>query len=251
MKRRLLLGMILSLLLPALASAATVGLKDVVRALEGPFQGSGAGQVRDVRADFSQKSHMAALDRTQSGRGTVSFRFETGESRQGAIAMFNWQYSEPNHQEVVSDGKKMWVYLPDSRQVIESDLALLKQGSAANPVTFLAGLGNLSGDFSITFATPNTDSAGNYILDLRPKQSSPLIRNLLIVVDRAAVQAQAQQRVYFPLLSTTVIDPNENQTIIEFSNVQVNQGLSRTIFRFIAPPGVEVVKPGTGTDLGF
>jgi outer membrane lipoprotein carrier protein len=253
MKNRLLLGLILTLLLPALAGAANVGLKDVINALEVPFQGAGAGQVHDVRADFFQESRIAALDRNQRGRGTVMFRFEPGDSRRAPVAMFNWQYREPNEQEIVSDGRTMWVYLPESRQVIESDLTLVNRGGTVNPVTFLAGLGNLSRDFSIMYAIPNTDSKGNYILDLRPKQSSPLIRNLQIVVDRDAAQEQVNPkgRVYFPILSTIVTDPSDNQTIIEFSNIRVNRGLSRADFRFMQPPGVEVVKPAPGTNMGF
>lgn len=253
MKNRMFLGLILTLLLPTLAVAANVGLKDVINALEVPFQGAGAGQVRDVRADFFQESRIAALDRSQRGRGTVMFLFEPGDSRRAPVAMFNWQYQEPSEQEIVSDGRTMWVYLPESRQVIESDLTLVNRGGTVNPVTFLSGLGNLSREFTIMYAIPNTDSQGNYILDLRPKQSSQLIRNLQIVVDRDAAQEQVNPkgRVYFPILSTIVTDPNDNQTIIEFSNVRVNRGLSRADFRFMQPPGVEVVKPQPGTNMGF
>lgn len=253
MKNRLLLGLILTLFLPTLAIAANVGLKDVINALEVPFQGAGAGQVHDVRADFFQESRIASLDRSQRGRGTVMFLFEPGDNRRAPVAMFNWQYQEPSEQEIVSDGRTMWVYLPESRQVIESDLTLASRGGAVNPVTFLSGLGNLSRDFSIMYAIPNTDSKGNYILDLRPKQSSQLIRSLQIVVDRDAAleQVNPQGRVYFPILSTIVTDPNDNQTIIEFSNVRVNRGLSRADFRFMQPPGVEVVKPAPGTNMGF
>lgn len=253
MKNRLLLGLILTLFLPTLAIAANVGLKDVINALEVPFQGAGAGQVHDVRADFFQESRIASLDRSQRGRGTVMFLFEPGDNRRAPVAMFNWQYQEPSEQEIVSDGRTMWVYLPESRQVIESDLTLASRGGVVNPVTFLSGLGNLSRDFSIMYAIPNTDSKGNYILDLRPKQSSQLIRSLQIVVDRDAAQEQVNPkgRVYFPILSTIVTDPNDNQTIIEFSNVRVNRGLSRADFRFMQPPGVEVVKPAPGTNMGF
>ncbi|MDZ4184740.1 MAG: outer membrane lipoprotein carrier protein LolA [Desulfuromonadales bacterium] len=253
MKNRIFLGLILTLLLPTLAVAANVGLKDVINALEVPFQGAGAGQVRDVRADFFQESRIAALDRSQRGRGTVMFLFEPGDNRRAPVAMFNWQYQEPSEQEIVSDGRTMWVYLPESRQVIESDLTLVNRGGTVNPVTFLSGLGNLSREFSIMYATPNTDSKGNYILELRPKQSSQLIRNLQIVVDRDAVQEQVNPkgRVYFPILSTIVTDPSDNQTIIEFSNVRVNRGLSRADFRFMQPPGVELVKPQPGTNMGF
>jgi outer membrane lipoprotein carrier protein len=78
------------------------------------------------------------------------FRFEPGDSRRAPVAMFNWQYQEPSEQEVVSDGRTMWVYLPESRQVIESDLTLANRGGSVNPVTFLGGLGNLSRDFFIS-----------------------------------------------------------------------------------------------------
>lgn len=253
MKKRMLVGILLTLLLPAVAMAANVGLRDVINALELPFKKNDAAPVHDVRADFFQESRIAALDRSQRGRGTVAFRFEPGDNRTAPVAMFNWQYQEPTEQEIVSDGRTMWVYLPESRQVIESDLTLASRGGSVNPVTFLAGLGDLSHDFFISYAIPNTDSQGNYILELRPKQSSPLIRSLQIVVDRDAAQARANSSnlVYFPILSTTVTDPSDNQTIIEFSNIRVNRGLSRADFRFMQPPGVEVVKPAPGTNMGF
>lgn len=251
MKRALLWGSILALLVPGMALAANVGLNDVIRALEGPFQREGA--VRDVRADFFQESRIAALDRTQRGRGTVAFRFEPGDGRKAPVTMFNWQYDEPNRQEIVSDGRTMWVYLPENRQVIESDISLVGRADEANPVTFLSGLGNLSRDFTIMWASPNTDSEGNFVLELRPKRVSQLIRNLLIVVDRDAALAQANgsAEVFFPILSSTVTDPSDNRTIIEFRNIRVNRGLSPLDFRFIQPPGVEVVRPTPGAPMGF
>jgi outer membrane lipoprotein carrier protein len=173
MKKHLLVVLILSLLLPALAVAADVGLKDVIKALEVPFQSAGSGQVHDVRADFSQNSRIAALDRSQRGRGTVSFRFEPGDDRRAPVAMFNWQYQEPSAQEIVSDGRTMWVYLPESRQVIESDLTLAGSGGAVNPVNFLSGLGNLSRDFFISFATPDTDSAATIFSTCAPSSRHP------------------------------------------------------------------------------
>lgn len=253
MMKRLLPALMLTLFLPALVSAANIGLKDVINALEVPFQGAGSGQVHDVSGDFFQESRIAALDRIQRGRGTVAFLFEPGDSRHKPVAMFNWQYDEPSEQEIVSDGRTMWVYLPESRQVIESDLAMVSRESDTNPITFLSGLGKLSHDFFISFASPYTDSAGNYILDLRPKQASQMIRSLQIVVDRDAAQARANNNdlVLFPILATTVTGHDDNQTIIEFSNLRVNRGLSRLDFRFRQPPGVEVVRPTPGKNMGF
>jgi outer membrane lipoprotein carrier protein len=51
-------------------------------------------------------------------------------------------------------------------------------------------------------------------------------------------------------MSTAVFDPNGNSTVIEFSNLRVNQGLSDMNFNFIMPAGVQVVRP-TGKEMGF
>ncbi|MBW2451970.1 MAG: hypothetical protein JRF07_06430, partial [Deltaproteobacteria bacterium] len=55
---------------------------------------------------------------------------------------------------------------------------------------------------------------------------------------------------WFPILSTSVYDPNGNSTIIEFSNIRVNTGVPRTKFNFMMPAGVQVVRP-TGKEMGF
>jgi outer membrane lipoprotein carrier protein len=52
------------------------------------------------------------------------------------------------------------------------------------------------------------------------------------------------------MLSSTVYDPNGNSTIIEFSDIRVNRGLSDSYFDFIVPAGVDVVRP-TGQGMGF
>lgn len=252
MKKTMLVGLLLAVWLPAAATAANVGLHHVVTALESPFRPGASNAVHDVRAEFFQESRLASLDRSQRGRGTVTFRFEPGTRNRAAVAMFNWQYEEPNRQEIVSDGRTMWVYIPDNRQVIESDISNIGQANAANPITFLSGLGNLSRDFVISWASPNRDAKGNYVVELQPRRSSTLIRQLTLVVDRDAVLARANSsnETFFPILSSTVIDPADNQTIIEFRNIVVNRGTSSFDFRFVLPAGVEVVRP-SGREMGF
>lgn len=242
-----------TLLLPLCASAA-VGLSDVIRTLEQPFQHDGSpGKIQDFEADFFQESHMASLDKLQRGRGKVSVRFEQSSRDRVPLAMFRWLYDQPTNQEIVSNGETMWVYLPENLQVIQSDISELNQKSADNPATFLTGLGNLSRDFQITYGYPNQDIEGNYVLELRPRRTSALFNRLLIVVDRDAVLDLVKNgttgRLY-PILSTTVYDPYDNMTLIEFSDARVNRGMSRLSFDFIMPPGVEVIRP-SGMEMGF
>lgn len=248
-----LIILLLFCLLPTLASAAAVGLSDVIETLETPFKatatkdrGTATSGIFDFQADFFQESQIASIDRVQRGRGEVSFKFQRQRRDEAPLAMFRWEYREPAIQEIVSDGQTMWVYLPENRQVIESDISQVNRRQGENPVTFLSGLGNLSRDFYIRWATPNTDRQGNYILELQPRRSSQLIHKLQIVVDRDAVLEYVENNRtgnIFPILATTVDDPNGNRTIIEFQDTRVNRNISERFFHFNRPAGVEVVRP--------
>ena len=282
-----------------LAVAATpawaASLREVINALETPFQtGTDAAlRISDYSADFFQESKIASLDRLQraNGRVEVAFDYPAGQrSETVAEVKFRWQYDQPTTQEIVSDGKTLWVYLPENNQVIQSDIAMVNQARQNDPMTFLTGLGNLSRDFQISWATPNNDVDGNYVLELTPRRVSSLINRLVIVVDRYAVEAYQNRGktenpaenpmlappvppapprggfanggfalpgyeggpndIWFPIMSTAVYDPNGNSTIIEFSNLRVNLGISAMSFNFMLPAGVQVVRP-TGKEMGF
>jgi outer membrane lipoprotein carrier protein len=246
----LALAILLSLGAPASSFAQPVGLDQVIQALERPFKHTADARtaINDFEADFSQQSLIASLDRIQRGRGRVAIKFDRSRPDRVPLAMFRWKYEQPTDQEIVSDGRTMWVYLPENRQVIQSEIESTAEGRPDDPMTFLTGLGNLSRDFQIGWASPNQDARGNFVLELQPRRPSPMIEKMLVVVDREAVQPGA--RGLFPILSTTVYDPGGNSTLIEFRNIQVNRSLADRYFRFTIPEGVEVVRPG-GSDFGF
>ena len=260
MRSRLFILLLLCCSLPTVTLAANIGLNDVIKTLEIPFKstatkdrGTATSGIYDFQADFFQESQIASIDRIQRGQGEVSFKFQRRNITDSPLAMFRWEYRQPTIQEIVSDGRTMWVYLPENGQVIESDLSQIDLHRADNPVTFLSGLGNLSRDFLIHWASPNTDREGNYVLELQPRRHSQLIQQLQIVVDRDAVLDYVERNRtgdLFPILATTVKDPNENLTTIEFQDIRVNRNISERFFHFNRPAGVEVVRP-TGEQIGF
>lgn len=258
MRLKIFFFLVVFCLLPALASAEPVALNDVINTLETPFKTTNQGKsgqtvswIHDFQAEFLQESQIAALDRVQRGKGEVSFKFLSRQGDKGSLAMFRWVYREPTVQEIISDGQTLWVYLPENRQVIESDLSQANRQQEENPVTFLSSLGNLSRDFTIHWPTPNVDADGNYILELQPRRKSQLIETLQIVVARDAVRAYQQHHTsswIFPIVATRVTDPNGNRTSIEFRDIRVNLKLSKQFFTFVPPEGVDVVRP-TGEQL--
>ncbi len=243
---------VLLLALPAWA-ATPIGLSDVISTLENPFKsdavfprGGSDSALVDFEGDFFQEAEIATLDQLQRGSGRVMVKYLREQPNRVPIALFRWEYDQPTRQEFVSDGKTLWVYLPENNQVIQSDVEFASRSRADDPMTFLTGLGNLSRDFLVTWAYPNQDVDGNYVLELRPRRSSVLIQRMLLVVDRDAVlQFKNAGSVgdFFPIRSSTVYSPEGNRTTIEFSNIRVNRGLPDSLFRFILPAGVDVVRP--------
>lgn len=242
------------------AWAAPIGLSDVINTLENPFKsdavvtrGGSDSALLDFEGDFFQESEIATLDQVQRGSGRVMVKYQRQRTERVPVALFRWEYDQPTRQEFVSDGKTLWVYLPENNQVIQSDIEFTSRSRADDPMTFITGMGNLSRDFLITWAYPNQDVEGNYVLELRPRRSSTLIQRMLLVVDRDAVADFKNSGAVgdrFPILSSTVFSPEGNRTVIEFSNIRVNRGLPDSLFRFILPAGVDVIRP-SGKEMGF
>ena len=210
-------------------------LKDVISALE-----AGYSSLKDFQADFSQKTTVVAIGREQKGNGEVMVK-KTASS----TAMFRFNYVKPK-QQIVSNGKQVWFYTAENRQVMVSQVADLFKGGNAIALSYLTGLGRVSRDFSISFAKTARDKNGNYQLELIPKQATATLSKLQLTVSAAAVERfrkDGSVQDTFPVVSSVVHDAGGNQTRIDYSRVRVNKGLDSGSFNFKVPEGVAVIKP--------
>lgn len=283
------------------ANQAPIGLNDVIATVEKSFRQISDNQappISNFAANFFQRTRLAAGQREMRGEGqlTVSLPSETSP------LMFRFEYFRPSQQEIVSDGKSLWIYHPENREVILIDVSFLYDRNSFTPnrgqaVNFLHGLGRISKDFQINFAPGVYDAAANYVLELTPRRSMLNTRRILIVVNRESVLsyvtgktplttpnsvpsprtkgsfpqprspfgtqppfgsqpdlgtqlpfgASALNSDPFPILSTTVYDQEGNNTTMEFTNIQVNDRISETMFMFSIPPGVQTVRPSEQT----
>jgi outer membrane lipoprotein carrier protein len=197
----------------------------------------GYQQLTDLQATFKQKTTIAAIGRSEKGGGELFLR-----RAKGGAAQFRFDYTKPP-QQIVSDGKTLWYYVPESKQVMVSDMAAFFAGGNSLAMTYLTGMGQLSKDF--TAKSGGKDKQGNYLLELTPKKPSPVLAKLQLTVAATAVEefrAAGAAQVPFPLLSSVVTDGGGNRTEISYSQVKVNRGLGGDRFKFKVPAGVAVVK---------
>jgi len=221
--------------LPLSAASAPASLKEVVSALEKGYAG-----LQDVQADFSQNTTISAVNREQKGSGEVLLKRPAA-----ATAMFRFNYSKPK-QQIISNGKDVWFYTPDNKQVLVNSVAVMFAGGNSIALTYLTGLGHVSRDFDVSFAAEHVDKNGNYQLELTPKKASPVLAKLQLTVAAEAVeqlQASGEVKNVFPIVSSVVHDAGGNKTRINYSRARVNKGLSDGKFNFKIPEGVEIIKP--------
>lgn len=234
----------------ALANGSEEVLNQVVRGLERQFRANGksGGLIKDLQADFVQQAYLGSLDRVEEGRGRVAVRFD--RHGQNLQPRFSWEYLAPSVQQIVSDGRTVWVYLPENQQVIESPLPANGSEGVDDPLAFLTGLGQLSKRFAVSWANPARDSEGHYRLLLTPHKSSAIVERLELVIDRAVLASNGSSKPIYPVLVATVFGPSDSRTTITFRNVRLNKGLPDSLFDFKVPEGVEVVRPDQ-QQLGF
>jgi outer membrane lipoprotein carrier protein len=210
---RLLCAVLIGLTPALLGAQATPTPDAIARALQQRYQG-----VRDFSADFSQTYRGGALRTQTREEGTVAVK-KPGRMR--------WVYSKPDRKEFVSDGAKIYSYLPADKQVIVGRVP--PDDQATTPALFLTGKGDISRDFTASFAP--TSIAGTVALKLVPRRAEPDFEYFVVVLDPGTLQIRA--------LSTK--DRQGGESTLTFTKLKENQGIADKEFVFRIPRGVDVV----------
>lgn len=197
---------------------------------------TGYASMEDLQADFNQRTYIGSLKREEKGGGELFLK------KKGGGAMFRFNYTKPK-QQIVSNGRSVWYYLPENRQVIQGDAAKLFSGGNAMAMSYLTGLGNLSADFNVRQLSIEPDKKGNYQLELVPKKHNQSVARLILTVPGEAVEKyRSGGDPLFPVAASVLHDQMGNRTTIEYSRIRLNRGVGNDRFTFRVPAGVEVIK---------
>jgi len=209
-------AMVALVLLVAAGPVSAQSLDDVLREVEGVY-----GRMTDLRADFTQVAFNKSLNQSIPAKGTVYLK-KGGKLR--------WEYADPTPQQIVSDGKTLWIYTPALSQVNTGAAPEALSGPAGS---FLAGLGKVREHFTARFLNPAEprDKDGNVVFDLTPKQPLPTMARLVLSTDPRSWEVR----------KAVVYDQFENTVTMLFRKITVNGGLPDSLFTFVAPKGVATV----------
>ena len=176
----------------------------------------------DVQADFDQETRMKSWGQTQVAKGKVSFK------KNGRMS---WEYNAPIPQKIISDGRKIWFYVPQDRQVTVYEMNQGLQSEIA--YRLMLGKGNLCREFDIALTDSPGDDKNYYRLRLKPLKPQAAIEQIVLRVDMKS----------FQVFETEIVDTFGNSNRIRFSYIKVNSHLKDSQFVFTVPAGVDVITP--------
>jgi outer membrane lipoprotein-sorting protein len=201
---------------PAAAAETATALEQYVRALESSYRG-----VQRLRADFTQTYQWGGRTRVESG--TVYF------ARGG---LMRWDYREPKPKLFLTSGKHLLLYIPEENQLTRTPVK--SSEDIRVPLRLLLSRLNLRKVFSkIEFADQALEAQpGNRILRAFPKGGQ----------DEGYSEVLMEVTGAFDIRRLVVFYADRSRMEFTFERIERNPAFSPALFRFVPPPGTEVIE---------
>jgi len=173
--------------------------------------------LQSFSANFEQTLYDSESNPLQSSKGTVVLM------RPGK---FVWRYTEPESQEIVADGKQIWLYDKELQQVTVN---AIDERLAGTPLVLLMGSAPLEDEFSIKTLGPSDDIEW---IELTPKSTSSDFETVFIGLNAEGLAAMELR------------DNFGQATQIRFSEFKADVPVDEDQFKFTPPEGVDVIGQG-------
>ena len=146
-----------------------------------------------------------------------------------------WNYSDPDRQVLVSDGKSFSMYFESLQQMIVTPAKVLQQDLT---YSFFTGNGNLLEDFTITEADHKTgnEEGQSSVIKLTPKARQTQVASIHLWITEDSLIRRIE-----------ILDLFDTLTVLNFSNLQVDsldvedKKIMEQLFSFTPPEGTEII----------
>jgi len=202
------------------ASSTDPVLRDVLARLD-----QAAGRLNQAHGRFRQERWSPAFAEPERSRGELWFR------RPGDLVL---RYDEPDEQELYVDSLGIWIYLVKQKQAqrypfaspAERDAALAVLWQPSNVIEPLYALSRAA-------APPPGEAPGQW---LRLVPRDPELAEVVAVMYMRVAETLG-------LSDCVVVEQRSGERVrLEVDRIKRNPGLKDRHFRFVPPPGVEVVR---------
>jgi outer membrane lipoprotein carrier protein len=203
-----------------MAGATGIGAPELAQVLQRKID-----SIKDFSADFTHTYEGGVLHKVVTERGRLLMK-KPGKMR--------WDYTAPEPKLFVSDGVKMYSYIPEDKQVIITTVPAGDE--ATTPTLFLSGKGSLTRDYTPALVDlPPGMAAGGRTLKLVPRSRQREYDWLMLVIDPGSLAIRG----------LVTVDAQGGKSSFSFTNLKENVGLADKEFAFKIPRGVDVVTPSS------
>jgi outer membrane lipoprotein carrier protein len=186
---------------------------------------AGEGLNRLQTYTSSLKTLQAKFTQTLFDEKMQQLEMASGEFFLQKPGKFRWDYQQPYRQQIVADGKVLWMYDPELEQVTVKSLA---EALGAAPIALLTGEQPLQDQFKIVELGVID---GREFLQLEAKVKDTDFGFMLLAFGERGLEAMELK------------DKLGQVTRIEFINPVVNKDIKSSVFNFKPPKGADVIGP--------
>ncbi len=183
---------------------------------------------RSMRAEFTQTVTTPSKDsrpaKIKISNGSFSFI---------RPMVFRFDYAKPFLQNIVADGKHLWLYDADMNQVTQRNQAQALGSTPAALIASASDLATLGKEFDLQ-AEANAD--GLQWISAVPKSQDGSLQKI-----RIGMRVQAAQVM---LSQIEILDAFGTRSLIKFERTDINpKYLTPSQFSFVPPKGADLIKP--------
>jgi len=169
--------------------------------------------VTDFKADLELISCASATGTCHRFEGKVEMK------RPNKLRM---DIKKPETQQIVCDGKNLWLYMEKDKQVFRTDLA-----ESRDFLVLLNPLGKL-----LTGKVKNgCKTNGNYQCWLDIPEFKELFKEVKVIVDKKT----------YEITGIDVVDVNDNSSEYRFTKIKTNSGIKDDRFQFVVPKNAKLI----------
>ncbi len=200
--------------------------EDIVARLQARYD-----KIQSLTFNFTQDTSGEMTGRPRRGAGKAAFVKLDGKS------YMRWDYSSPDKQVLVSDGKTFSMYFAKLQQMIVTPADTL---DADLTYSFFTGRGILKRDFYIRPANEEFQSEKETdfrVIKLIPKTTQSQVQDIHLWVTPASLIRRISIRDQFGTV-----------TVLNLSNIEVNSLVGKdphdllSFFSFVPPEGTEIIR---------
>ena len=210
----LLVGLISLAVFPATGRCAALTPLELAQKLQARYE-----ETKTMTADFKQSTSVPMSTRKRLGAGKVVI------SKPGRI---RWDYQAPDKQVLISDGKKVSMFVANSAQMIVQPVSQYINSDVT--YAFFVGTGNIVRDFKV-LPPERQGNAGLKVIKLVPKTAHPQVDYRHVWIDENFMVGRLE-----------IVDHFGSITDLAFSNISRNVPVAPETFVFTPPLGTEIIE---------